>query len=376
MSAPFLLTPNTSLADQLAMLRARVPFPNYSLRRLDEQAVCFCKYGPMPKDRKERFCFVHRVIREASEATLMPYLKWSLADLETAAKRRGLSITDALTREHLVNLLLAVDARFTFPFMKLPPEIRQKIYLYALCGDGTRDLIMRSVTSMELMSGKRREISPPNRRSDFVNVGLLRATPFIEREAAPILYANNRLRLHTLTYGDSSAPRLHWDDYAMLQSIGPDNIRDLRHLSFRHTCPLSSPGRLFDVHISLASDKVESWLLPLGNNQTSCPCERQTKWSLMLWRERLLMYPRNALRTKMLKSVNDCIETVRDALERFHALCHHDTLTIQPTLPGLLILAEAASFLLLHRSRWLDLWNYSHSAPLRRSPIPYHRYDE
>lgn len=75
-----------------------------------------------------------------------------------------------------------------FPFQRLPPEIRNRIYTFALCIPGEI-----SPTGGGINARWSRPLDPDEQL--FICVGLLRTCKEVEAEAAPVLYCGNNFLL-------------------------------------------------------------------------------------------------------------------------------------------------------------------------------------
>ncbi|CAD0114126.1 unnamed protein product [Aureobasidium uvarum] len=255
-----------------------------------EQKICFCKHK-LPENHGKRCRAMERIIRGATEQPT-PYSSWSVEDLLTEVKHRNIALPRKRTKGGLTKLLQQSDPPSSFRLMDLPVEVRLHIYGMAFDGGRTADLDV----------GSRRDVAEP---------ALLHTSRQVRAEATPVFYSTPHFRfmLSVVEEDQKSTQWINDRGQIWLQHISLNNMKDLRLVSFRFQDVFDE----YDLHIDLASRSVEDWLIPFGSEP---------------------------------------LDTVNKAIQDFQALCGQGE-KVEPTIPGLAILAEAAHFILESRAMWL-----------------------
>ncbi|CAD0084947.1 unnamed protein product [Aureobasidium vineae] len=294
-----------------------------------EQKICFCKHK-LPENHGKRCRVMERVIREATEQPT-PYSSWSVEDLLIEVKHRNIALPRKRTKGGLTKLLQQSDPPRSFRLMDLPVEVRLHIYGMAFDGGRTGDLDV----------GSRRDVAEP---------ALLQTSRQIRAEATPVFYgtAYFRFMLPVVEEDQKSTQWIKNRGQIWLQHTSPNNMKDLRHVSFRFQESFDE----YDLHIDLASRFIEDWLIPFGSEPLECPCRRQSKWTLMQWREKMSDTARPEHQEEVRANFEKCISTANKAIQDFQALCGQGG-KVEPTIPGLAILAEAVHFVLESCVMWM-----------------------
>ncbi|SLM37298.1 hypothetical protein LPUS_07087 [Lasallia pustulata] len=102
-----------------------------------------------------------------------------------------------------------------FPFLSLPPELRNKVYFH----------LLHFTKPIHSDRTGNREFCHRPRKSSNAGCALIRTCKIIAVEATSVLYRSNKFRFSNRTY-----PYFDIGIYAFLRSIGPDNRAMIRHL--------------------------------------------------------------------------------------------------------------------------------------------------
>ncbi|KAI4726594.1 hypothetical protein E4T49_05626 [Aureobasidium sp. EXF-10728] len=299
------------------------------IRKCCDQEICFCRHK-LPENNGKRCRVLERIIREATKQPTL-YSSWSIEDLMIEVKHRNIALPRKRTKGGLTKLLQQSDPPRSFRLMDLPVELRLRIYGMAFDGGRTGNLDVR-------------------RRRDVAEPALLQTSRKIRAEGTPVFYSTPyfRFKLPDVEGLQGFTRWIEGPEKLWLQHISPNNIKSLRHVSFR----LQGTFDQYDIYLDLASLSVDDWLIPSANQPLQCPCQRQEKWTLMEWREKISDTAKPECQEEISADFNDCISTANKAIHDFQALCGQRE-KLEPTIAGLAILAEAAHFILDSRAMWI-----------------------
>lgn len=155
-------------------------------------------------------------------------------------------------------------------FLKLPPEIRNRIYDFALCVDG-------EICPIGLGIHNRWQHTDPAPNNFSFGSSVLRTSKQIYNEATPILYGKNHF-----TFIDGPTPLFStaWDMvgmYAFFVIIGRKNRMSIRYLTIQLT---KLSGAAYHAYGRNARELGDSFgLLSLGHNLTSLRIDFDSCWT-------------------------------------------------------------------------------------------------
>lgn len=200
--------------------------------------------------------------------------------------------------------------------MKLPPEIRNRIYEDALCVEG-------EICPTGLGNHNRWQHTNSAAKDNSMSVSILRTGKQIYGEAAPILYGKNHF-----TFIDGPAPRFStmWDlvgMYAFFVIIGRKNRMSVRHLTIRLT---KLSGVAYHGYARNARELGESFdILSQGHNLRSLHIEfgdwrrdKTTYWNFFMGK-RLV---ENLVKMKGIGSLT--IDGAIDEKVHLHGMVHRE----------------------------------------------------
>ncbi|KAG9852794.1 hypothetical protein KCU68_g3481, partial [Aureobasidium melanogenum] len=307
----------------------------HMLRRCHIEDICLCSHIKLLYNIDERCLVLEGILRTVDEKHTS-YSNWSNKNLKLLLKQRNIALPKKCTKLALAKRLKQSDSQHPFRLMDLPVEIRLRIYSMAI--------------------GDRQDLTI----SDYRNVAepaLLQTNRQIRSEATPVFYGSKSFRFELqmptdATYHTSlhlfKAPELAW-----LQLIGPDRIKDLRHVSFYN--------RDYSIRIDLTSRSYSTWSISSTEKSMKCPFKGGKEWTLLQMRNHFSINKRLEALDPTINPVDTCSMTVTKAIKSFHALCSESN-KLETTLTGLSALAEAADTILEARfgsSRLVDLYGSS-----------------
>lgn len=305
------------------------------LKRCHMEDICLCSHIKLLYNIDERCLVLEGILRTIDEKHTS-YPNWSNKNLKLLLKQRNIALPKKCTKLALTKRLKQSDSQHPFRLMDLPVEIRLRVYSMAI-GD-LQDLTISDY----------RDVAEP---------ALLQTNRLIRSEATPVFYGSKSFRFELQTPTDATdhtslhlfkAPELAW-----LQLIGPDTIKDLRHVSFYN--------RNYSIRIDLTSRSYSTWSISSTQKSMRCPFKGGKEWTLLQMRKHFSINKRLEALDPTINPVDTCSMTVTKAIQSFHTLCSESN-KLETTLTGLSALAEATDTVLEARfrcSRLVDLYGSS-----------------
>lgn len=301
----------------------------------DRETICCCQlsvnlsaYRPKMRNNSRNRRYLQRLLRHDDDSR-DPYAHLSKEDAQIEMAARGLRLKNGNndSRHALRSALQAADDQRQIDFLRFPKEVRLLVY----------ELVVS-----ENPIGLAR---PP----------LLLVNKQVREEASPTFFRLTSFRLQMYQgYAIAKAPKFDSKTIKWLDRIGPDGIKELRHISLTN--------RHQEYNIDLACSNAGLWTTTLRprayvpipyHTRELCPARRvktlkarlaNAKEDIEQDLEDLLQsgdeLDQSAYLRSLIKHKESCQECLQNGMDMFSALCGEGK-SVKPTLDGLANLVDA-----------------------------------